>query len=110
MAFGGWYTADFTKRNAGSWIHVYFARLEFNEVYKALFNAQTKLLAEATNSVFLLQTQKKENQHKIDRLRDYERQIDEHIKNQKLWYVSMFQGGTIWVLSTLQGRRFQKVQ
>ncbi|KAF8810127.1 hypothetical protein BYT27DRAFT_7186996 [Phlegmacium glaucopus] len=52
---------------------------------QALFNAQSKLLAAATNDVFTLQTQKKENQHKIDRLRDYERQIEEFIKNQKLW-------------------------
>ncbi|KAJ3568873.1 hypothetical protein NP233_g5417 [Leucocoprinus birnbaumii] len=52
---------------------------------KALFAAQAKLLAEATEHVFQLKTQKKENQHKIDRLHDYERQIEQHIKIQKLW-------------------------
>jgi hypothetical protein len=43
-------------------------------------------LADATKEVFELQTQKKENQPKIDRLKDYERQIDQHIKMQRLWY------------------------
>lgn len=51
-----------------------------------MFDAQAKLLAEAVQHVIELQTQKKENQHKIDRLRDYERQIEQHIKIQKLWY------------------------
>jgi len=36
--------------------------------------------------VFDLQTQRKENQHKIDRLQDYERQIEQHLKVQRLWY------------------------
>jgi sigma54-dependent transcription regulator len=48
--------------------------------------AQAKLLSEATEQVFQLQTQKKENQHKIDRLHDYERQIEQHLKIQKLWF------------------------
>ncbi|KAF8894671.1 hypothetical protein BD779DRAFT_1434819 [Infundibulicybe gibba] len=52
---------------------------------RALFTAQAKLLAEATKQVFELQTQKKENQHKIDRLKDYERQLDQHVKMQRLW-------------------------
>ncbi|KAF8955458.1 hypothetical protein BDZ97DRAFT_1857834 [Flammula alnicola] len=52
---------------------------------QALFVAQGKLLADATKEVFDLQTQRKENQHKIDRLRDYERQIEQHIKVQRLW-------------------------
>jgi uncharacterized protein YqgV (UPF0045/DUF77 family) len=43
------------------------------------------LLAEATRELFQLQTQKKETQHKIDRLRDYERQIEQHVKMQRLW-------------------------
>lgn len=55
---------------------------------QARFAAQGKLLAEATKELFELQTQKKETQHKIDRLRDYERQIDQHIKIQRLWYVN----------------------
>ncbi|KAG6919937.1 hypothetical protein DXG01_013286 [Tephrocybe rancida] len=52
---------------------------------RALFAAQGKLLAEATNEVFALQTQKKETQHKVDRLHDYERQIEQHISMQRLW-------------------------
>ncbi|KIJ69236.1 hypothetical protein HYDPIDRAFT_24089 [Hydnomerulius pinastri MD-312] len=52
---------------------------------QALFAAQGKLLADATKEVFELQTQRKENQHKIDRLHDYERQIEQHIRMQKLW-------------------------
>ncbi|RDB24092.1 Tuberous sclerosis 1 [Hypsizygus marmoreus] len=52
---------------------------------QALFAAQGKLLAEASKEVFELRTQKKETQHKIDRLKDYERQIEQHIKMQQLW-------------------------
>ncbi|KAJ7219154.1 hypothetical protein GGX14DRAFT_590318 [Mycena pura] len=52
---------------------------------KALFEAQGKLLAEASKEVFGLQTQIKESQHKIDRLHDYEYQIEQHIKVQRLW-------------------------
>ncbi|KAH9484023.1 Tuberous sclerosis 1 protein-like protein [Psilocybe cubensis] len=52
---------------------------------RALFDAQGKLLAEASKQVFDLSTQKKENQHKIDRLHDYERQIEQHIKVQSMW-------------------------
>ena len=56
-----------------------------NAISQALFVAQGKLLADATNKVFELETQRKENQHKIDRLKDYEQQIDQHIKVQRLW-------------------------
>ncbi|KAF9009433.1 hypothetical protein BDQ17DRAFT_1300250 [Cyathus striatus] len=52
---------------------------------KAHFAAQGKLLAEAAKQVFEFQTQWKENQHKIDRLKDYEGQIEQHIKIQRLW-------------------------
>jgi len=51
-----------------------------------LFTAQAKLLAEATEHVFQLQTQKKENQHKVDRLHDYEQQIEQHLKIRDLWF------------------------
>jgi hypothetical protein len=44
------------------------------------------LLADAVKQVFELQTQRKETQHKIDRLRDYERQIEQHIRMQRLWF------------------------
>ncbi|KAF9264764.1 hypothetical protein L218DRAFT_899786 [Marasmius fiardii PR-910] len=50
-----------------------------------LFDAQGKLLLEASKEVFQLQTQKKETQHKIDRLLDYEKQIEQHMKIQTLW-------------------------
>lgn len=53
---------------------------------QALFTAQAKLLAEATEHVFQLQTQKKENQHKVDRLHDYEQQIEQHLKIRDLWF------------------------
>ncbi|KAF8559821.1 hypothetical protein OG21DRAFT_1453262 [Imleria badia] len=52
---------------------------------RALFAAQGKLLADAAKAVFELQTQQKENQHKIDRLHDYERQIEQHVRMQTLW-------------------------
>lgn len=54
---------------------------------QALFSAQGKLLADAEKEVFELTTRLKENQHKIDRLHDYERQIEQHVRMQKLWYV-----------------------
>ncbi|KAL0580269.1 hypothetical protein V5O48_001774 [Marasmius crinis-equi] len=50
-----------------------------------LFAAQGRLLSDATTEVFQLQTQRKETQHKIDRLHDYEKQIDQHMKMQMLW-------------------------
>ncbi|KAL4253155.1 hypothetical protein ABKN59_004132 [Abortiporus biennis] len=52
---------------------------------KDTFAAQGKLLAEATNKVFQLETQIKENAHKVERLHDYERQIEQFIKMQRLW-------------------------
>ncbi|KAG2158333.1 uncharacterized protein EDB93DRAFT_661000 [Suillus bovinus] len=52
---------------------------------QALFAAQGQLLADAVKQVFELETQRKETQHKVDRLRDYERQIEQHIRMQRLW-------------------------
>ena len=49
------------------------------------FAAQGKLLAEATNAVFRLETRIKESAHKVDRLYDYETQIDQLMKLQRLW-------------------------
>lgn len=54
---------------------------------QAAFVEQGKQLAESVQKVFLLETQIKENAHKVDRLRDYEKQIDQLIKLQQLWYV-----------------------
>ncbi|KAF4608362.1 heat shock protein 90 [Pleurotus pulmonarius] len=52
---------------------------------KTLFQAQESLLSDAKDQVFKLKTQITENQHKIDRLRDYEKQIEQHIRMQRLW-------------------------
>lgn len=49
------------------------------------FAAQGKLLAEAAQKVFQLETKIKENKHKVDRLRDYESQIDQLVNLQRLW-------------------------
>ncbi|EGO20906.1 hypothetical protein SERLADRAFT_452048 [Serpula lacrymans var. lacrymans S7.9] len=68
-----------------SWVTEAAALRSAEKEAKTAFVAQGKLLADATKEVFELQTQKKENQHKIDRLHDYERQIEQHIKMQRLW-------------------------
>ncbi|KAK2460619.1 hypothetical protein APHAL10511_007089 [Amanita phalloides] len=52
---------------------------------KSLLEAQEKLLEEANKKTFELETWKKENQHKIDRLHDYEGQLDQHMQMQRLW-------------------------
>ncbi|KAJ3935249.1 MAG: hypothetical protein NXY57DRAFT_1046822 [Lentinula lateritia] len=52
---------------------------------EAQFSAQSTLLAEANAEVFKLQTFIKEHQHKIDRLYDYEAQIEQSRKMQRLW-------------------------
>ncbi|KZV66509.1 hypothetical protein PENSPDRAFT_636822 [Peniophora sp. CONT] len=52
---------------------------------RANFAAQGKLLAQAENKVFQLETARKETQHKVDRLRDYEHQIEQLTATQKLW-------------------------
>lgn len=52
---------------------------------QAQFTAQGKLLAEAEKRVFELETSIKENAHKVDRLKDYERRIEQLTLLQKLW-------------------------
>ncbi|PCH38043.1 hypothetical protein WOLCODRAFT_114704 [Wolfiporia cocos MD-104 SS10] len=52
---------------------------------KDTFAAQSKLLAAANQRVFQLETREKENKHKVDRLHDYEMQIEQLIKLQRLW-------------------------
>ncbi|KAI0670310.1 hypothetical protein C8Q78DRAFT_1191212 [Trametes maxima] len=49
------------------------------------FAAQGKLLAEANTLVLQLKTKIKENAHKVERLYDYETQIDQLMKLQRLW-------------------------
>ena len=51
------------------------------------FQAQGKLLADAQGKVSSLETKIKEEAHKIDRLHDYEMQIEQLVKLQRLWYV-----------------------
>ncbi|KAJ7470633.1 hypothetical protein FB451DRAFT_1254355 [Mycena latifolia] len=75
---------DFREQKK-SWINEAAALRTADKEAKALFEAQGTLLADATKEVFALQTQKKESQHKIDRLHDYERQIEQHLKVQRLW-------------------------
>ena len=55
------------------------------EFVQDTFAAQKKLLSDATRDVFELQTKEKANKHKIDRLHDYEKQIDQLIVLQRLW-------------------------
>ena len=49
------------------------------------FAAQSKLLSDANKKVFELRTEIKAHQHKVDRLHDYERQIEQLIHLQRLW-------------------------
>ena len=51
------------------------------------FAAQGKLLEEALQKVFQLEIKIKENAPKVDRLHDYEKQIDQLMTLQRLWYV-----------------------
>ncbi|KDQ60747.1 hypothetical protein JAAARDRAFT_151426 [Jaapia argillacea MUCL 33604] len=51
-----------------------------NKEVKAKLEAQGSLLADATKTIFSLRIQIKENQPKIDRLRDYELQIEQLTK------------------------------
>ncbi|KAI0093876.1 hypothetical protein BDY19DRAFT_919402 [Irpex rosettiformis] len=52
---------------------------------KASFAAQGRLLSDANGRVFMLETQIKETAHKVDRLHDYEKQIEQLIALQRLW-------------------------
>ena len=70
------------------WVLITIAILAFSlPRAQDTFEAQRKLLAEANHTVFRLQTQIKENAHKVDRLYDYETQIDQLMRLQRLWYV-----------------------
>ncbi|KAF9566237.1 hypothetical protein CPC08DRAFT_703975 [Agrocybe pediades] len=70
------------KRN---WINEAAHLRQAEKDARALFEAQGKLLGDATKQVFDLSTQRKENQHKVDRLHDYERQIQQLVNVQKLF-------------------------
>ncbi|KAF8527676.1 Hamartin protein-domain-containing protein [Gautieria morchelliformis] len=52
---------------------------------KAMLEAQARRLSDATESVFKLETEIKENAPKVARLRDYEDKINQLTKTQQLW-------------------------
>ncbi|KAF5324565.1 hypothetical protein D9611_004265 [Ephemerocybe angulata] len=52
---------------------------------KALFEAQGKRLADALQENFILQTEKKEQLPKVERLGEYEQQIEELTKMRQIW-------------------------
>jgi len=52
---------------------------------QARFVAQSKLLGEATTRVFELETEIRAFKPRVDRLRDFEQQIEQHVRMQRLW-------------------------
>jgi hypothetical protein len=58
------------------------------QLIQAMLEAQAGRLADASNRVFQLETEIKENAPKVDRLRDYEDKIDQLTKTQQLWWVT----------------------
>lgn len=82
-------TAEKETRVSFSHFIKFIFEICLSRMTQALFEAQARLLAEAVTQVFQLQTQQKESQHKIDRLRDYEERIDQHIQMQRLWLVTV---------------------
>ncbi|KIL68561.1 hypothetical protein M378DRAFT_120766 [Amanita muscaria Koide BX008] len=68
-----------------SWVADSAALRRAKNDYKTLLDSQEKLLEEANKKLFESETWRKENQHKIDRLHDYEEQISKHIRMQQLW-------------------------
>ncbi|KAF9069849.1 hypothetical protein BDP27DRAFT_1264348 [Rhodocollybia butyracea] len=68
-----------------SWISEAASLRTKHKEIQTQFVAQGKLLAEANAEVFRLQTFIKEHQHKINRLYDYEAQIEQSRKMQRLW-------------------------
>ncbi|KAH6919026.1 hypothetical protein BKA70DRAFT_1367098 [Coprinopsis sp. MPI-PUGE-AT-0042] len=55
------------------------------EDLRALFEAQGKRLSEALSQVFVLHAEQKRNIEQIERLKDYERQIEELTKLRQTW-------------------------
>ncbi|KAG6376376.1 Hsp90 protein-domain-containing protein [Boletus reticuloceps] len=68
-----------------AWVSEVAALRTAEKEAKALFAAQEKLLADAEKEAFELRTRQKENQHKVDRLYDYEQQIEQLVRMQKHW-------------------------
>jgi len=52
---------------------------------KSQLAAQSKLLSEATNRMFDLETAIKKDSHKVDRLRDYEKRIEQLTAMHRMW-------------------------
>ncbi|KAJ7632495.1 hypothetical protein FB45DRAFT_912598 [Roridomyces roridus] len=75
---------DFREQKK-SWVNELAALRTADKEAKALFKAQATLLADAQKDLFMLETQRTESQHKIDRLQDYEKQIEQHVNMQRLW-------------------------
>ncbi|THH33932.1 hypothetical protein EUX98_g268 [Antrodiella citrinella] len=73
------------RAEKASWLAEATAMRAADKEAKETFMAQGILLAEASGRVFHLETKIKENAHKVDRLHDYERLIEQLIKMQRLW-------------------------
>jgi predicted nucleic acid-binding Zn-ribbon protein len=73
------------RKEKDAWLKESAALRDAASEAQSMFEAQKTLLAVASKKVFDLETQRREVQHKIDRLRDYERQIEQHVKIQTLW-------------------------
>lgn len=57
------------------------------EQQKQVHDAQAKLLSDAKDEVWELKTQRREVQHKIDRLKDYETELQKNREMQLTWWV-----------------------
>lgn len=55
---------------------------------RAMLEAQKGLLANASRELFEVKTKGREVGHKVERLRDYEKVIEGHVRVQSLWSVS----------------------
>ncbi|KIK59820.1 hypothetical protein GYMLUDRAFT_659968 [Collybiopsis luxurians FD-317 M1] len=67
------------------WVEVEARLRRGKREVEAQLQTQSQLLSSASAEVFKLQTFIKEHQHKIDRLKDYEAQIEQGRKMQRLW-------------------------
>ena len=68
----------------------FFQKLPIETIYRnfyqqASFEAQGKLLGNANRKIFELETKIKETAHKVERLGDYEKQIEQLTQMQKIW-------------------------
>jgi len=75
---------EFRSEKKG-WMEEAAAMRAADKEAKETFTAQGKLLEEALQRVFQLETKIRENAPKVDRLHDYEKQIEQLITLQRLW-------------------------